>query len=258
VIELRPALPVAAHNFVVFRRGWKSAAFLNVVQPLLVLSAMGIGVGGLVGRSRGSVDGVTYLQFLAPGLLATTAMQTAAADMTYPIMSRLIWNRTYEAMLNTPARVRDLLTGEVVWLAARLFAVSLLFYAVALAFGAGRTATAPLAIPVATLTGLAFGVPVMAYSATQRGDSGFNALNRFVVIPLFLLSGSFFPITQLPVFLQALAWAFPTTHGVELCRELFLGRPLGIGALGHLLVLLAFLVVGMQLARVTMTRRLVV
>ena len=255
---LRAALPVTAFNLAVFKQGWKSALFLYVITPVLFLGAMGVGLGGLVGRSRPSIEGVTYLQFLAPGLLATTAMQTATADMTYPIMTRLVWNKSYEAMLNTPLRVRDLLTGELLWLTMRLLAVSALFFCVAVCFGAGRTPTAVLAVPVAALTGLAFGAPVLAFSAMQRGDNGFNALNRFVVLPLFLLSGSFFPLAQLPLGLQGIAWALPITHGVELCRELFLGRAGGPGTVAHLVVLLAFAAGGALAARRTLTRRLVV
>ncbi|HXA27947.1 MAG TPA: ABC transporter permease [Candidatus Angelobacter sp.] len=258
MIALRPALPIAAYNFATFRQNWKGATFLYVISPLLFLGSMGVGLGGLVGRSRGAIDGVSYLQFLAPGLLATTAMQTATADMTYPIMTRLLWNRTYEALLNTPARVRDVITGELLWLTLRLLAVSALFYAVAVCFGAGRSPEAVLAIPVAVLTGLAFGVPVLAYTATTRGDNGFNVLNRFVVLPLFLLSGSFFPLTQLPLFLQAIAWALPVTHGVELCRALFLGRAGSAASVGHLVALLAFVTAGLFAAQRTMTRRLVV
>ena len=253
---LRAALPVTAFNFAVFKQGWKTALFLYVITPLLFLGAMGMGLGGLVGRTRASIDGVSYLQFIAPGLLATTAMQTAVADMTYPIMSRLVWNRSYEAMLNTPVRVRDVLTGELLWLTARLLGVLALFYAIAVGFGAGHTATSVLAVPVAALTGLAFGAPVLAFSATQSGDNGFNALNRFVVLPLFLLSGAFFPLTQLPIVLQGIAWALPITHGVELCRELFLGTVGAAGAV-HLVVLLAYAVGGAVAARWTLTRRLV-
>jgi lipooligosaccharide transport system permease protein len=258
MIALRPARRVASYNLAVFLQNWKSSLFLYVVSPLLFLGAMGVGLGGLVGRSRGGIEGVPYLQFLAPGLLATTAMQTAVGDTTYPIMSRIVWNRTYEAMLNTPLRVRDLLTGELMWLALRLLGVSALFYVVAVCFGAGRSATAVLAVPVAALTGLAFGAPVLAYSARQKTDGAFSSLNRFVVLPLFLLSGSFFPLTQLPVALQGMAWALPVTHGVELCRELFLGRVAVAAAVGHLAVLCAFVVAGVLAARATLTRRLVV
>lgn len=254
---LRAALPITAFNFAVFKQGWKSALFLYIITPLLFLGAMGVGLGGLVGRTRASIDGVSYLQFIAPGLLATTAMQTATADMTYPIMSRLVWNKSYEAMLNTPVRVRDLLTGELLWLSTRLLGVLALFFAIAVGFGAGRTATSVLAVPVAALTGLAFGAPVLAFSATQSGDSGFNALNRFVVLPLFLLSGAFFPLTQLPIVLQGIAWVLPITHGVELCRELFLGT-VGAAGAAHLAVLLVYAVGGAVAARRTLTRRLVV
>jgi lipooligosaccharide transport system permease protein len=258
MIAVRPALPVALQNFVVFRRNWRSALFLYVMSPLLFLGAMGFGLGDLVGRSRGGVEGVSYLQFLAPGLMATTAMQTAVADTTYPIMSRLVWQHIYEAILNTPARVSDVLTGELLWLTLRLLAVSALFFAVAVGFGAGRTPLAVLAIPVAALTGLAFGAPVFAFTATQKADAGFNALQRFVVLPLFLLSGSFFPLTQLPIALQGLAWALPVTHGVALCRDLFLSRVAVGPAVAHLAVLLVYAVGGMLLARWTLTRRLVV
>ncbi len=255
---LRAAMPVTAFNFAVFKQGWRSAVFLYILTPLLFLSAMGVGLGGLVGRSRPSIDGVTYLQFIAPGLLATTAMQTATMDMSYPIMTRLVWNSSYEAMLNTPLRVRDLLTGELLSLSLRLLGALTLFFAVAVCFGAGRTPTAVLAVPVAVLTGVAFGAPVLAFSATQSGDNGFNALNRFVVLPLFLLSGAFFPLAQLPAVLQGIAWALPITHGVELCRELFLGRAGAVGVVTHLLVLLAFAIAGVAAARWTLTRRLVV
>jgi lipooligosaccharide transport system permease protein len=254
---LRPVVPMTLYNLLVFRKDWKSAAFLYVISPVLFLGAMGIGLGGLVGRSRGSIGGMSYLQFIAPGLIATTAMQTAAADMTFPIMSRLIWNRSYEAILNTPMRVRDVMRGELLWLALRLFAVVTLFYAVTVCFGAGRSAAAVLVVPVATLTGLAFGAPVLAYTATQTGDAGFNALNRFVVLPLFLLSGSFFPLTQLPLALQGVAWALPVSHGVEVCRALFRGDAFGVATLGHLVVLIAFVVAGVFAAQRTLTRRLV-
>jgi lipooligosaccharide transport system permease protein len=258
VIGVRPALRVAEYDVAVFRKGWKAAAFISLVSPVLFLGAMGLGIGGLVGSGRGTVAGVSYLQFLAPGLLVTTAMQTASAETTYPIMNRLHWSKTYEAMLNTPLRVSDLLAGELVWLTARFAVVSLLFHAVAMCFGAGRSALALLAIPVATMTGLAFATPILAYTATQRGDQGFNALNRFIILPLFLLGGSFFPVTQLPRVLQGIAWGTPLSHGVALGRDLYLGVAGLPSSLLHALVLVLYAAAGVVLARWTMTRRLVV
>lgn len=250
------ALHVVEYDAMVFRRSWRSALFVSLIQPLFFLSAMGLGLGGLVRGGRAAIEGVTYLHFLAPGMLATTAMQNAAVEMSYPIMSRLQWQRIYEAMLNTPLRVRDLLTGEMAWLVLRITGTAVVFFAVAAAFGAVTTPLGLLAIPVAILTGLAFGTPIFAFTATQRNDSGFNAINRFIVVPLFLLGGAFFPITQLPRVLQGIAWCTPLTHGVALCRDLLLGRAGFPSALAHLAVLLAYTVVGLVAATYTYRRRL--
>ena len=252
------ALKVVEYDAHVLRNFWRGALFVSLVQPVFYLGAMGVGLGGLVRGGRAAINGVTYLHFLVPGLLATTAMQTAAAEMTYPIMGRLHWQRIYEAVLNTPMRVRDLLAGEMLWLTLRLVAVSLLFFAVAAGFGAVHSPQALLAIPAAALTGLAFGTPIFAFTATQRGDAGFNALNRFVVIPLFLLGGAFFPITQLPRVLQGIAWCTPLTHGVALCRDLLLGTAGVPSSLAHLTVLCAYAVAGLLAATVTYRRRLVI
>lgn len=250
------ALHVVEYDAMVFRKSWRSALFVSLIQPLFFLAAMGVGLGGLVRGGRAAVDGVTYLHFLAPGMLATTAMQNAAVETTYPIMSRLHWQRIYEAMLNTPLRVRDLLVGEMAWLTLRVAATAVLFFAVAALFGAVASPLAPLAIPVGTLTGLAFGTPIFAFTATQRNDSGFNAINRFIIVPLFLLGGAFFPITQLPRVLQGIAWCTPLTHGVALCRDLFLGTAGLPSSLVHLGVLLLYTAAGLLVATYTYNRRL--
>jgi lipooligosaccharide transport system permease protein len=251
------ALHVVAYDYRVFRKAWRGVFFISVFSPLLYLGAMGLGLGGLVRGGR-TVGGVSYLHYIAPGLLATTAMQSAAAETTYPIMARLQWNRVYEAVLNTPMGVRDILAGEVSWLVLRLLGVSVVFLAISAGFGAVHTPLGLLAVPVAVLTGLAFGAPILAFTPTQRRDNGFNAINRFIVIPLFLLGGAFFPITHLPRVLQGIAWCTPLTHGVALCRDLMLGTSGVASALAHLVVLCVYTGTGLALARVTLRRRLVV
>jgi len=253
----QPALHVVEYNGYVLRKSVLSVLFVSLFQPVLFLSAMGLGLGGLVRGGR-TIDGVSYLNFLAPGLLATTAMQSAANETTYPIMGRLHWQRIYEAMLNTPLRVRDLLAGEMLWLTVRIVAGAVLFLAVAACFGAVSSPAALLAVPVATMTGLAFGTPIFAFTATQRNDAGFTAINRFIVVPLFLLGGAFFPITQLPRVLQGLAWTTPLTHGVALCRDLLLGTAGMPSALAHLGVLSLYIAAGLVAASFTYRRRLVV
>jgi lipooligosaccharide transport system permease protein len=202
---------------------------------------------------------LTYLQFLAPGLLAATAMQAAAFESTFPIMSGLTWQRTFHAMYATPITPRDIVLGNVAWITVRLTMITAIFTAVIVVFGAAASPLIVLAIPAAVLTGLAFATPIAAFSATQRTPEKFNAVFRFGITPLFLFSGTFFPISNLPPLLQPIAWLSPLWHGVELTRGLALGtiadEPLL--ALIHVTVLVALVAIGLDLAFRTIERRLV-
>jgi lipooligosaccharide transport system permease protein len=250
-------LRVLEHNLMVYRRTWKGSIFASFVAPVLFLGAMGLGLGSLIARGPSrTVEGVSYLAFLAPGLLAATAMQSAWGETTYPILARIQWLRTYEGMLATPIGVLDVLAGEFSWLALRLALGSCAFFLVMLLFGTVHSALALLAIVVAVLTGLAFGTPILAFTASQRKDTGFPFIGRFVITPLFLLGGVFFPIHQLPQLVQAVAWLTPLAHGVALARGLAIGQAPPSSWI-HLAVLLAYAATGMIVARVTLKRRLV-
>ena len=251
------ALLVLEHNLIVYRRTWKGSIFMSFVSPILFLAAMGFGLGSLISRGPvRSVDGLSYLVFLAPGLLVATAMQSGYVETTYPIMARIQWERTYEGMLATPLRVLDVLAGEFSWLALRLGLGSVAFFLVMLAFGTVHSWLAMLAILVAVLTGLAFAAPILAWTATRRTDSSFALIGRFLVTPLFLLGGVFFPIHQLPQLVQGIAWLTPLAHGVALARGLSIGvLPPAAGI--HLVVLLLYAAVGIVAARITLQRRLV-
>lgn len=251
---------VLEHNAMVYRRTWHGSVLSSLLSPVLFLAAMGIGLGGYVNQGSGTaaLGGVSYLAFLAPGLLAAQAMQTAAFETTYPIMGKIVWDKLYDAMLATPLSVRDLLAGELEWVCVRLLIVCSAFLVVMTLFGAVRSPLAVLALPVAILTGVAFGAPIMAFSATQKRDSGFNVIFRFGITPLFLLSGTFFPIDRLPELVRPLAYLTPLYHGVALARQLTLGAVDGPVALAHLLVLVAFAVAGCVLASISFRRRLVV
>jgi lipooligosaccharide transport system permease protein len=251
------ALRIVQHNALVYRRTWRGSVFSSFASPLLFLTAMGLGLGGLVNRSSGGVGGVTYLQFLAPGLLAAATMQTAAGETMFPIMAKIVWQRTYEGMLATPLTVRDLLVGEIGWLVVRLAMVAAIFFGVMALFGVPRSPEAALAVPAAVLNGLAFGAPILAFSATQRNAARFAVLQRFVLMPLFLFGGAFFPIEKLPTLVQGVAWLTPLSHGVALTRGLTLGTlTLGPG-LVHVAVLLLFACAGTAAAAITLPRRLV-
>ncbi len=250
---------VLEHNLMVYRRVWHGSVLGSLVSPILFLAAMGVGLGSYVNRGGAeALGGVSYLAFLAPGLLAAQGMQTAAFETTYPIMSKIVWNKLYEAMLATPLTVRDLLFGELEWLVLRLTIVCSLFLAVAALFGAVPSPLGILALPVAVLTGLGFAAPIMAFSATQRQDSAFNVIFRFLITPLFLLSGTFFPLDRLPAAIQPVAYLTPLYHGVALARALTLGQVDPVAAAVHLVVLTGFVAVGYVLAAIAFRRRLVV
>jgi lipooligosaccharide transport system permease protein len=249
---------VLEHNAMVYRRTWQGSVLSTLLSPVLFLAAMGIGLGGYVNRGAGAgqLGGVSYLAFLAPGLLAAQAMQTAAFETTYPIMGKIVWDKLYDAMLATPLSVRDLIAGELEWLTVRLLIACTAFLAVMTAFGAMASPLGVLALPVAILTGIAFGAPIMAFSATQKRDSGFNVIFRFGITPLFLLSGTFFPLDRLPEVVRPIAWLTPLYHGVALARQLTLGQLDPPAAVAHLAVLAAFAVAGCALAALSFRRRL--
>jgi lipooligosaccharide transport system permease protein len=251
------ALRVLEHHLTVYRRTWKGSVFMSFVSPVLFLAAMGLGLGSLISRGPvPTVDGVSYLVFIAPGLLAASAMQSAYVETTYPIMARIQWTRTYEGMLATPIAVLDLLVGEFGWLTFRLALGSCAFFLVMLLFGTIHSVLAILAILAAVLNGLAFAAPIFAWTATRRTDQSFALIGRFLITPLFLLGGVFFPLHQLPQLLQGIAWLTPLAHGVALARGLSLGV-LAPSAGLHLAVLLAYAAIGIVAARITLRRRLV-
>ncbi len=251
------AVRVVEHNALVFSRLWRGSIMVSFFTPLFFLASMGLGLGSLVNRGSGGVGGVPYINFLAPGLLAATTMQAAAFECMYPILGKILWDRIYDAMLATPLAVRDLLAGEVAWVTLRLLMVASIFWCVMAGFGVARTPESLLVIPAAVLNGLAFATPLLAFTATQRSDNAFSTIFRFVITPLYLLGGAFFPISKLPVALQAVAWATPLAHGVELCRGLVLGNLVARNALLHVTVLLAYTIVGVAFARPLLTKRLV-
>lgn len=240
-----------------YRRTWRGSIVSSVLNPVLFLAAMGIGLGGIVDRNgTAPLGGHSYLSFLAPGLLAGTAMQTAVAEATYPVLASIKWVKVYSSQLATPLRVVDVLYGHLIWMAVRIAMTAGIFMLVMALFGVLGAPAALLALPAAVLTGLAFATPVTAYAARCESDSGFAVIGRFVVIPLFLFSGTFFPISQLPALLRPIAYATPLWHGVALTRGLALGDLGAAAAVGHVAYLAALTAIGVVLARWEFSRRL--
>jgi lipooligosaccharide transport system permease protein len=251
---------VFEHRLLAYKRTFRSTIFTSFVTPALFLAAMGLGLGSYVDDgSTASLGGISYLVFLAPGLLAAAAMNSSAFEATFPVMSGLLWSRIFHAMYASPISPRDIALGNLLFIAARLLLICTVFTIVIVLFGAAESPLIVLAIPAAVLTGMAFAAPIAAFSATQKTPIKFNALFRFVITPLFLFSGTFFPVSSLPTFLQVVAWFTPLYHGVELTRGLSLGTITQdpVAALVDVLFLSAFVIVGTWFAIRTIRAKLV-
>jgi lipooligosaccharide transport system permease protein len=188
-------------------------------------------------------------------------MQTAIGESTYPVMSSMKWQRTLHASIASPLRAFDVFVGRVLYVAFRVLMNCAIFLGVMALFGAVRAAGPAglgpvLAVPAAALTGLAFAAPVIAWAVTQDRDTGFSVVFRFVMIPLFLFSGTFFPVTQLPAVIRPLAYATPLWHGVDLCRGLALGTATAGSVLLHLAYLFTVIGAGLWYGSHTFRRRL--
>jgi lipooligosaccharide transport system permease protein len=231
----------------------------SVGTPVMYLFAMGVGLATLVDQnSAGAFGGVSYLAFLAPALLASATIMTAATEFTYPVMDGFKWRRVYYGPHASPLSTDQIVHGHIIAITARLTATTLIYFLIVAAFGASPSATGVVAVPVAVLSGLAFGLPLMAYSAGIEEDRGqFALVMRFLVTPLFLFSGTFFPLDTLPLFLRWIGWISPLWHGTELGRALTYGYDIPPGlAVVHVLFLVVLAVVGLRRARTVYARRL--
>jgi lipooligosaccharide transport system permease protein len=253
-LTLRPL----EYFFAQYRRVWRGTAVTSVVTPVVYLLALGVGLGVFVDRSASLPGDASYLDFVAPGLMAANAMQIAVFEASWPVLSAIKWDRQYHAMLATPLRVRDVMIGHQAWFVFRLLLTGTVYFVVIAAFGAVDSPLGVLAIPVSVLVGLAFAAPMAAWAAHTQSEVSFVAIFRFVILPMFLFSGTFFPVSTLPAPLEVLAWLTPIWHGVTLCRDLTLGD-LSAGAdLLHVAYLLACVTAGLVAALITYRRRLVV
>jgi lipooligosaccharide transport system permease protein len=252
------ARQVFEYKALVYRRVWRGSLFSTFLSPVLFLAAMGVGLGSFVdhGSAIASLGGVSYAAFLAPGLLAAQGMQTAVSESTWTVMGGFVWDRTFHGMYATPVTVAGIVIGQLAWVTARLTLVATAFFLVMLAFGFVGSPLGVLGIAASILTGLAFATPVTAFAAGQKNDSVFSMIFRFFITPLFLFSGTFFPIEQLPLIIRPIAWLTPTWHGVELARGLSLGTLDPIGVIVHLGVLTIYIVVGGACALITFRRAL--
>ncbi len=252
-------LRVVSGHLVVFRRLWRLNLLSSFVQPMLYLLGLGVGVGALVDRNTGSAEtlgGMSYVAFVAPGLIATTAMAVCAAESMWPVMGGLKWRRDYHGIAATPLDASDIVVGHMIWMAMRA-GITGAAVAAALAFVDDTRSWGLIpAVLVAMAVGIAFAMPIMAYSVGAELDGGFPAIQRFLIIPLFLFGGAFYPLSQLPVVVQWFARAFPLWHGVVVARGFTTGSVDWDGVAVHLAYVLMWAGVGTAISRRRLARRL--
>jgi len=250
------SLRAAEVNLRHWRRTWKGTAFSAFVSPALFLASIGLGLGTLVDRGPQGDLGVSYSAFVAPGLLAATLFQNAATDCSWPIMVGIKWGRTFHAAIATPIGVRHLIDGHLLTVTVRVAASGVVFAIVMTLFGATDLVHALAGVGPALLAAAAVGPAVIAYVALIEHDWMIAYLFRFGIVPLFLLSGTFFPVSGLPSWAQAAAWVSPLWHAVELSRAVVLGLEPVPPVAGSIAYLLAWGVAGYLVAVRALGRRL--
>ena len=232
--------------------------FASIANPVLYLVAIGVGVGSLVNQNSGGIDGVEYLVFLAPALLANAAIQGTMDETIFPTLAGFLWNKGFYGINSTPLGGRQIAFGIFQAAMLRNIMTVLFYYAIMGAFGVLKAPHAWLAIPTGILAGSAFGAVMMALAGVaKKDDYFFTFVGRFVITPMFFLSGTFFPLTNMPIYLQPIGWISPLWHTTELGRYFGYGAEVSTTMLSiHFLFLTAMLVVGIKIANIRFTNRL--
>ncbi|WP_026537829.1 ABC transporter permease [Arthrobacter sp. 9MFCol3.1] len=238
--------------------GWTIVMY-GVGQPVAYLFAMGVGLATLVeSNGAGVFGGVSYLTFIAPALLISAAVMTAANEFTFPVMDGFKWRRVYYGPHASPLTPEQIAGGQIIAVTVRFLLQSAIYFAVVALFGAAPGAWAWVSILIATLAGLSFGLPLMAYAATIQHDKGqFAMVMRFIVMPLFLFSGTFFPLDTLPLAVRWIGWISPIWHGTELGRVVSYGYEEAPWlTIVHVLFLLTLAVAGWVLTKRKFAKRM--
>ena len=229
-----------------------------VLMPLLYLTALGLGLGHLVDRGAGSIDGVSYLVFVGPALLVSTVVMSVGGELTYPVMAGFKWQRLYYGPHATPLTPEQISVGQLVGVMIRFVVQAAIFLGFLLAFDAAPSGWSWLSVPIAVLTAAAFGAPLQAFAASLE-DEGyqFAFVQRFVIMPMFLFAGTFFPLSVMPVALQWIGWVSPVWHGTQLARQATYGAETRNWlTVADFAVLVAMTGVGVALGRRIYARRL--
>jgi len=229
-----------------YRRTWRGTVVVSIANPLLFLLAIGAGLGRLIPDSA-ALGGVSYLAFFAPGMLAAASMQNGVVESAFPVSWARRRGGSYQVAGAGPLEPADILIGHALFMTFKIALGAAAFLVVMIAMGAARSPLVLLDLPAAVLTGLAFATPTAAWVITVQRQGTAGTLFKWVVMPLYLFSGTFFPIAALPVPVRVLAYVSPLWHGADLCRTLSLGTAQwGMSAV-HVAYLLALTFLGVYI-----------
>jgi lipooligosaccharide transport system permease protein len=243
---------VMSRDVAIFGRYWKATTFSSIVQPTIYLLAFGLGFGSLVSH----VGNVKYVQYVATGVVATAVLFSSAFPGMFNTFVRWQFQRTYDAILATPVDVEELITAEVLWISIRAGVYGMAPLLVGIAFGLEPDAGMLLVPFIGFVTGFGFAAFGVTVAAIAKTIDNFNYITSAVLTPLFLVAGTFFPISALPAGLRTLAQFNPLYHCVQLVRDASLGH-LGVADLGHMAVLIAFALLMWRLAIWRLGKRLI-
>jgi len=244
-------LAVWRRHFLVWRKLAVPSILGNLADPMIMLFGLGYGLGAALGE----VGGTSYFAFLASGFLASTTMYAATFESLFSAFSRMHVQKTWEAIVNAPMTLDDVLAGEWAWAATKSLAAGLCVLLIVSVAGYASYPAALAVVPVVILIGLAFGALGLCVNALATGYDFFSYYMTLLLTPMMMLSGVFFPVDRLPAAVQAFAQALPLLHGVELMRPLLAGK-LPPGALLHVAVLAAYALAGFYVATILTRRRL--
>lgn len=250
-----PTMSVFEYNLVGYRRTWRGSALSSFVLPTLFVLGFGVSVGSMV--NQGGKLSIPYIAFIVPGMLASTAMQVAFGESSFPVATKFMWIRTYHAQFAAPLRIVDIVWGDMLFLLFRIITTTAIFLGVTALFGGIQSWWGLLTIPVCALIGLATAGPMYAVAGRIENTVFFPFLLRFVVIPMSLFAGVYFQVSSLPHWLLPLVYVSPLYHGVELCRAATtLSHGSLLPAVGHVAYLALWAIVGVWLAERSFRRRL--
>jgi len=252
----RRALKLVRRNTIAYRRYW--IAFVSgFFEPLFYLGAVGFGVGRFVGTVEYGGAELEYASFLAPGMLAASAFNGALFDGFFSPFFKLNWMKTYDGIIATPVNVSDIAVGEVIWALIRGTIYSTGFILVMLALGLIHSLWAILALPAVMISGAALSAGAMVMTAKTKEISSLEKVMTLIVIPMFLFSGTFFPVSQYPDWLRPVVQLTPLYHSASLLRALTTGQ-VTAGQLVDLAYLIAMFVLCSALTIRFMRRRLII